>query len=62
MNFFDDPAGWDARLRQQSLITRSARARGEEISVTSSLGVIDARFELALLDMLSDPVFLAIER
>ena len=62
MNLFNDPAGWDARLRQQSLITRSARTRGEEISVTSSLGVIDARFELSLLDMLSDPVFLAVER
>jgi hypothetical protein len=30
--------------------------------VTSSLGVIDARFQLNLLDMLSDPVFLAVER
>lgn len=62
MNFFSDPEGWEARLRQQSLITRSARTRGEEISVTSSLGVIDARFQLTLLDMLSDPVFLAVER
>lgn len=62
MNFFNDPEGWEARLRQQSLITRSARTRGEEISVTSSLGVIDARFQLNLLDMLSDPVFLAVER
>lgn len=62
MNAFNDPEGWEARLRQQSLITRSARTRGEEISVTSSLGVIDARFQLSLLDMLSDPVFLAVER
>jgi DNA helicase HerA-like ATPase len=62
MSFFNDPEGWEARLRQQSLITRSARTRGEEISVTSSLGVVDARFQLTLLDMLSDPVFLAIER
>lgn len=62
MNVFNDPDGWDARLRRQSLVTRSARARGEEISVTSSLGLIDARFQLPLLDMLSNPVFLAIER
>ena len=62
MKIFDDPEGWDARLRQQSLITRSARARGEEISVTSSIGIVDARFQLPLLDMLSNPVFLAIER
>lgn len=62
MKVFSDPEGWEARLRQQSLITRSARARGEEISVTSSIGVVDARFQLALLDMLSNPVFLAIER
>lgn len=62
MNVFSDPEGWDARLRQLSLITRSARARGEEISVTSSIGIVDARFHLALLDMLSNPVFLAIER
>lgn len=44
------------------MVTRSARARGEEVSVTSSLGIIDARFQLPLLDMLSNPVFLAIER
>lgn len=62
MNIFTDPEGWDARLRQQSMVTRSARARGEEISVTSSIGIVDARFELSLLDMLSDPVFLAVER
>lgn len=62
MNLFSDPDGWDARLRRQSLVTRSARARGEEISVTSSIGIIDARFQLPLLDMLSNPVFLAIER
>lgn len=62
MNVFSDPEGWDARLRRQSMVTRSARARGEEVSVTSSLGIIDARFQLPLLDMLSNPVFLAIER
>ena len=62
MNAFNDPEEWDARLRRQSLITHSARARGEEISVTSSIGVVDARFQLPLLDMLSNPVFFAIER
>jgi hypothetical protein len=62
LNVFSDPEGWDARLRRQSVVTRSARARGEEVSVTSSLGIVDARFQLALLDMLSNPVFLAIER
>jgi hypothetical protein len=62
MNVFSDPDGWEARLRQQSLITRSARGRGEEISVTSSVAVIDARFQLGLLDTLSNPIFLAVER
>jgi len=62
MNPFSDPEGWEARLRRQSLVTRSARARGEEISVTSSIGIVDARFQLTLLDMLANPVFLAIER
>ena len=62
MNVFSDPEGWEARLRQQSLVTRSARGRGEDISVTSSVAVIDARFQLGLLDMLSNPIFLAIER
>jgi len=62
LKIFSDPEDWDARLRQQTLITRSARARGEEISVTSSIGIVDARFQLPLLDMLSNPVFLAIER
>jgi len=62
MNAFSDPEGWEARLRQQSLVTRSARGRGEEISVTSSIAVVDARFQLGLLDMLSNPIFLAVER
>jgi hypothetical protein len=44
MNVFNDPEGWEARLRQQTLITRSARGRGEEISVTSAVAVVDARF------------------
>ena len=61
-NAFSDPKGWEARLRRLSMLTRSARARGEEISVTSSIGIVDARFQLDLLDMLSNPVFLAIER
>ena len=62
MNVFTDPEGWEARLRQQTLITRSARARGEDVSVTSSIAVVDARFQLGLLDMLSNPMFLAVER
>jgi hypothetical protein len=62
MNVFADPEGWDARLRRQSIVTRSAREPGREISVTSSIGIVDARFQLALLDMLSNPVFLAVER
>lgn len=62
MNVFTDPEGWEARLRQQTLVTRSARARGEDVSVTSSIAVIDARFRLGLLDMLSNPIFLAVER
>lgn len=62
MNVFTDPEGWEARLRQQTLVTRSARARGEDVSVTSSIAVVDARFQLGLLDMLSNPMFLAVER
>jgi len=62
MNVFNDPEGWEARLRQQTLTTHSAGGRGEQISVTSSIAVIDARFQLGLLDMLSNPLFLAVER
>jgi len=62
MNVFTDPEGWEARLRQQTLVTRTARARGEDVSVTSSIAVVDARFQLGLLDMLSNPMFLAVER
>ena len=62
MNVFNDPDGWEARLRQQTLTTHSAGGRGEQISVTSSIAVIDARFQLGLLDMLSNPLFLAVER
>ena len=62
MNPFNDPPGWEARLRQQSLVTRSARGRGEDIVVSSALAVIDARFQLGILDRLSEPKFLAVER
>jgi hypothetical protein len=62
MNLFSDPSGWEARLRQQSLVTRSARGRGEDIVVSSALAVIDARFQLGILDKLSEPKFLAVER
>lgn len=62
MTIFSDPEGWEARLRQQTLVTRSARGKSEDISVTSAIAVIDARFQLGLLDMLSNPIFLAIER
>ena len=63
MNPFSDPSGWEARLRQQSLVTRSARSgRGEDIVVSSALAVIDARFQLGILDRLSEPKFLAVER
>jgi hypothetical protein len=63
MNPFNDPPGWEARLRQQSLVTRSARGgRGEDIVVSSALAVIDARFQLGILDKLSEPKFLAVER
>jgi len=61
-NKFDDPPGWDARLRQQSLITHQARSRGSDIIVTGAVAVIDARFHLGILDKLSEPKFLAVER
>ena len=63
MKLFSDPPGWEARLRQQSLVTHSARGgRGEDIVVSSALAVVDARFQLGILDRLSEPKFLAVER
>jgi DNA helicase HerA-like ATPase len=59
---FDDPTGWDARLRQQSLITRQARSRGNDIVVTGAVAIVDARFHIGILDQLSEPKFLAVER
>jgi hypothetical protein len=62
VKLFDDPPNWEARLRQQSLVTRSARGRGQDIIVSSALAVIDARFTLGILDRLAEPRFIAIER
>jgi hypothetical protein len=62
VELFDDPPNWEARLRQQSLVTRSATSRGQDIIVSSALAVIDARFTLGILDRLAEPRFLAVER
>jgi hypothetical protein len=62
---FDDMGGrFTARLRHHQTLTHTSPGggRGESISVRSRLGVLEARFDLEVLDRLHEPCFVAIER
>src|SRR5579875_2585385 len=53
-----------ARLRHHRTLTHTSPGggRGESISVKSRMGVLEARFDLEVLDRLREPCFVAIER
>jgi len=62
---FDDMGGrFAARLRHHRTLTHTSPGggRGESISVKSRMGVLEARFDLEVLDRLHEPCFVAIER
>lgn len=61
--FFDDLDGrFSARLRRHETLTHTSSARGESISVLSRVAVLEARFDLRVLDRLHEPCFVGIER
>jgi hypothetical protein len=59
---FDDMDGkFNARLRLHQTMTHTSMGRGESISVKSRLGVLEAKFNLEVLERLQKPCFVAIE-
>jgi hypothetical protein len=61
--FFDTMAGeFDARLKRNTIATRTSKSDGRELTVSNPLAVIEARFSYKVLDRLYFPSFVAIER
>jgi len=60
---FDDMGGkFVSRLRTHRISTVSSKSRGVEVTVQSSVAMLDAQFDIEVLDRLHDPCFVAIER
>ncbi len=60
---FDDLEGrFEARLRDHRVLTRTSKMREGEITVSSSIATLEAKFDFEVLDRLHDPCFVAIER
>ncbi len=61
--FFDTMGGeFDARLKLTTRTTRTSKSDGRELTVSSPLAIIEARFSYKVLDRLYSPTFVAIER
>jgi len=60
---FDDMDGkFVCRLRSHRTSFMSSKSRGVEVTVQSSAAILDAQFDLQVLDRLHDPCFIAIRR
>ena len=61
--FFDSMGGeFDARLKRNTIATRTSKSEGRELTVSNPLAIIEARFSYKVLDRLYFPSFVAIER
>jgi len=61
--FFDIMGGeFDARLKRNTITTRTSKSDGRELTVSNPLAIIEARFSYRVLDRLYFPSFVAIER
>jgi DNA helicase HerA-like ATPase len=61
--FFDTMGGeFDARLKRNTVTTRTSKSEGRELTVSNPLAIIEARFSYRVLDRLYFPSFVAIER
>ncbi len=61
--FFDTMGGeFDARLKRNTITTRTSKSEGRELTVSNPLAIIEARFSYRVLDRLYFPSFVAIER
>jgi DNA helicase HerA-like ATPase len=60
---FDDMGGeFDARLKRNTVTSRTSRSDGRELTVSNPLAILEARFSYKVLDRLYSPSFVAIER
>ncbi len=61
--FFDTMGGeFDARLKRNTVTTRTSKSEGRELTVSNPLAILEARFSYRVLDRLYFPSFVAIER
>ncbi|HUI24221.1 MAG TPA: DUF87 domain-containing protein [Nitrososphaerales archaeon] len=61
--FFDAMGGeFDARLKRNTITTRTSKSDGRELTVSNPLAIIEARFSYKVLDRLYFPSFVAVER
>lgn len=61
--FFDTMGGeFDARLKRNTIATRTSKSDGRELTVSNPLAILEARFSYKVLDRLYFPSFIAIER
>ena len=60
---FDDMEGeFEARLKRNTTSVRTSKSDGRELTVSSPLAIIEARFSYKVLDRLYFPAFVAMER
>ena len=61
--FFDTMGNeFEARLKRNTITTRTSRSDGRELTVSNPLAVLEAKFSYKVLDRLYSPSFVAIER
>jgi uncharacterized protein len=61
--FFDAMEGeFDARLKRNTITTRTSKSDGRELTVSNPLAILEAKFSYNVLDRLYFPSFVAIER
>jgi DNA helicase HerA-like ATPase len=53
---------FDARLKRNTVTTRTSKSDGRELTVSNPLAIVEARFSYRVLDRLYFPNFVAIER
>ena len=62
-SFFDTMGGeFDARLKRNTITTRTSKSDGRELTVSNPLAILEAKFSYKVLDRLYFPSFVAIER
>ena len=61
--YFDEMGGeFDARLKRNTITTRTSKSDGRELTVSNPLAILEAKFSYKVLDRLYFPSFVAIER